>query len=716
MQTRFSVAVGLCALALAACDKAGGESAGGGPSGGTGGEASGGQPAGGAGGEANGGQSAGGAGGQTGGTGGQTGGAGGETGGTGGDPGTRPETFENPPELEPDENGVRTLMFGASEVTIDGARYCLRTYNGGVPGPTIRVAPGEDRRIKVDLHNTLTTVQGREVSGQEGHEEPTCHDFNLTNLHFHGSHVQPNYATPDPADPCEGDGCASEGRYYGDNVLITVAQTESARYRWDLDEDGPHHEGTNWYHPHIHGATAIQVLNGAAGAIIVEGPTDLIPEVAAARERVMVITELPLSNERTRPLADGESCTEETLSVNNFLSVTEGMPIQVNGQVKPRLKAAPGQVERWRMIYAGTPDEMAIKLHPARDVDCADYDRGTVIQLSQYARDGLTMPRYYKNDAVWVSPGYRVDSFLQAPEAAGVYCLVGRRVHDLDGTPIAIFEVDPAVGAPTSTVMPDEATVGAHSPPVTFMGTVDGVTREVSCEDVETVHQRVGLLMPPTPQTSPVALSDGGECDPHAGGHGGGHGGGGEDILADVPICECPAPNINCRKFEHRRAWGYRSDRVGVVGTVEKWQIVALDGHPYHIHINPFLVCGNDSNKEPNFPHWRDTFWVQAEDGPRDVLMHFRRFSGTLVQHCHKLNHEDEGMMEVIELCAPDDLECQCLGFDESGACISQAGCYEDDLQCQFAAAVTTAYPGPPDFDRALCGDGPPGPPDPPAP
>jgi hypothetical protein len=56
-------------------------------------------------------------------------------------------------------------------------------------------------------------------------------------------------------------------------------------------------------------------------------------------------------------------------------------------------------------------------------------------------------------------------------------------------------------------------------------------------------------------------------------------------------------------------------------------------------------------------------------------------------------------------------MECQCLGYDESGACISQAGCLEDDLQCQFAAAVTAAYPGPPDFDRSLCGDGPPPPP-----
>ena len=72
--------------------------------------------------------------------------------------------------------------------------------------------------------------------------------------------------------------------------------------------------------------------------------------------------------------------------------------------------------------------------------------------------------------------------------------------------------------------------------------------------------------------------------------------------------------------------------------------------------------------------------------------------------HCHKLNHEDEGMMELIEICAPDDTECQCLGTDENGACIPQSGCLEDDAQCQFAKTATDAYPLPPAPNPALCG------------
>ncbi len=603
------------------------------------------------------------------------------------------ETFANPPELSPDSDGVYQLRYGPREVTLDGQRYCMRTYNGLVPGPTIRVRAGADRRVRVNLRNEFSRVDGREISGMEGNEPPTCHDFNVTNLHFHGGHVQPNFATPDPARPCVGDGCASDGRYYGDNVLVTVNQGRSAQYRWDLDEDGPHHEGTDWYHPHTHGSTAIQVVNGVAGALIVEGPLDAEPAVRATKERVMVINEIPLHHATTMPLRAGDACNENNLSIDNFLSVTEGMPMLINGRVKPRLITARSQVERWRMVYAGTPDEMGMTLRYGLDADCERYDPIRNVGIVQYARDGVTMPHYYRNDVVWVSPGYRVDSFVQMPATAQTLCLVGRRTHDLTGTVIAVVEVRDDAGAATSTAIPPESVVTAHAPPVTWMGNVDGAMTQVSCESVTRLHQRVGLLMPPVAVPSSTRMSSGGACNPTE--------------HRDVPagsVCQCPSPNINCRSFEQRRARGYRSDRVGVVGRSEKWEIVALDGHPFHIHINPFVVCPNDSNKEPNFAHWRDTFWVQVDDRPRQVLMNFRRFTGSFVEHCHKLNHEDEGMMELVELCAEGDRECQCQRTDAMGQCVSQAGCQADDRQCQFAATATASYPLPPPPNPALCG------------
>ena len=50
-----------------------------------------------------------------------------------------------------------------------------------------------------------------------------------------------------------------------------------------------HTRGTYWYHPHHHGSADVQVASGMAGAIIVEGDFADMPEIARARERVMLV-------------------------------------------------------------------------------------------------------------------------------------------------------------------------------------------------------------------------------------------------------------------------------------------------------------------------------------------------------------------------------------------------------------------------------------------
>jgi L-ascorbate oxidase len=301
------------------------------------------------------------------------------------------------------------------------------------------------------------------------------------------------------------------------------------------------------------------------------------------------------------------------------------------------------------------------------------------------------------SDTVWVSPGYRADVMVKMPSEKQTLCLVGRRPNDLLGSVIAVIDVDESAGDPTEVNMPSEADVAAVAPPTTWTGMVDGQMTEVSCDTVTTIHQKVVLLVP-TPGSMPPDLS--GDvtlmsCDPADHPH---------EIDPNAPVCLCPDPNISCRRFDDRRLWGYRSDRIMTVGASERWEIRAFDGHPFHIHINPFLVCPNSSNKEPNFAHWRDTMWVQVEDGARDVIMNPRRFTGQFVLHCHKLNHEDEGMMELVEICDPADQECLCLGTDANGQCIPQGGCLVDDLQCQFAETATAAYPLPPAPNPDLCG------------
>ena len=52
-----------------------------------------------------------------------------------------------------------------------------------------------------------------------------------------------------------------------------------------------HVPGTNWYHPHAHGSADVQIASGVLGALIIEGDFADVPEIAAAQERLLVLTE-----------------------------------------------------------------------------------------------------------------------------------------------------------------------------------------------------------------------------------------------------------------------------------------------------------------------------------------------------------------------------------------------------------------------------------------
>jgi FtsP/CotA-like multicopper oxidase with cupredoxin domain len=91
------------------------------------------------------------------------------------------------PEVRRSASGeLRTnLRVGYTYKDIGGYRLSLRSYEGTIPGPTLRVKPGDVLRIR--LSNALPP-----------NPDPTPvdmslpHHFNTTNLHFHGGHVSPD--------------------------------------------------------------------------------------------------------------------------------------------------------------------------------------------------------------------------------------------------------------------------------------------------------------------------------------------------------------------------------------------------------------------------------------------------------------------------------------------------------------------------------------------
>ncbi|XP_066271672.1 uncharacterized protein [Branchiostoma lanceolatum] len=133
-----------------------------------------------------------------------------------------------------------TLTVDLTPHTVDWLTVHRRTYNGEIPGPTLRVRPGDKLYIKL-----VNNMRSDSVVRVEGHGPISP---NITNLHLHGMHVSPK----EPHD----------------NVFIEIGPGSSYQYEFDIPED--HHAGTFYYHHHIHGNSHFCVGGGLVGFIIVE--------------------------------------------------------------------------------------------------------------------------------------------------------------------------------------------------------------------------------------------------------------------------------------------------------------------------------------------------------------------------------------------------------------------------------------------------------------
>ena len=83
---------------------------------------------------------------------------------------------------------------------------------------------------------------------------------------------------------------------------------------------------------------------------------------------------------------------------------------------------------------------------------------------------------------------------------------------------------------------------------------------------------------------------------------------------------------------------------------VEEWTITSSDehnDHVFHIHVNPFQLV--KVNGEPVAPIWLDTVIV-PHGGSVTFRTRFLDFTGKYVLHCHMMNHEELGMMQVVEV------------------------------------------------------------------
>lgn len=86
------------------------------------------------------------------------------------------------------------------------------------------------------------------------------------------------------------------------------------------------------------------------------------------------------------------------------------------------------------------------------------------------------------------------------------------------------------------------------------------------------------------------------------------------------------------------------------VGATEIWEIANVVGmdHPFHLHGFQFQVLDRDGVREP-YIAWRDMLNIPKHTSAR-IIVRYDDYPGKWMFHCHILDHEDHGMMGVLEV------------------------------------------------------------------
>ena len=450
------------------------------------------------------------------------------------------ELLREPPTLR-SENGVLRVRLEVAEaaVTLGGRTAHMMTYNGTVPGPTLRLRPGD--RLQVQLVNHLGVP---------------------TNLHTHGLHVSP--------------------KGNADNTLtVHVHPGESFDYDIQLPDDHP--PGPFWYHPHEHHMVADQIWHGLYGGIVVE---DAGPEVPVTRDRVLVVSDTTLD-----PSGHPVSVSERDRKLGR-----EGELVLVDGQLRPTIEARPGERERWRIVNSCPSRFLRLRLD-GHQLDLLATDIGR-----------FSEPR--RVEELEVLPSGRVD----------VLVTVGQGTGELQGLAAPRMKVrDGALSGAPGALATLHVTGGA----VPALPPVPAYPQLPDLRGVEPAARRRLVL----------GLGRSG------GGHGDDAGHEGHDSSEGGMVM-----TIDGRPFDPARV-----DQVTRLGTVEEWTYVNATGmdHPMHLHVWPMQVVAIDGRPVADVVY-QDVVRVSA-GGETTVRIPFEDFDGRTVFHCHINDHEDAGMMAVVE-------------------------------------------------------------------
>src|SRR4051812_49409115 len=577
------------------------------------------------------------------------------------------------------------------------------------PGPTLRVEPGE--KLIVHYDNDLQNLDIRDFydpaftpkNGEVPIYPPLLKETPL-NLHTHGLHVSPSgnadnvllsipagmgntYTYDVPETMPNGlywyhshrHTMTSQQTYAGLAGLLEIGRPDgnlpvvtknnipvrdmAIQYNFVFDRKGRGHQLNNYTWPQF-----VSTLKPPDGSQLADGtyqPSLAPVNMADTTEGAKYITpwyQGPLSPHNNRGqtqfmpsnLIGFDSPTEKVSENPDLPDNQRDVQFTVNGQFQPELKIKPGQTEIWAVANISDIAYMTVRLtetatgnHPKITIVGQDgnpytqvgkpvYGDGTTLDIppgSRYAI-AVTMPK--QGDLILefppdprakeiVNPGvlYTNNGTENPPAALGTLTVDPKYISYADG--FFVF--------PTQTLI--------HATPDTSGGQGQTTVFEPGQNlDAFTSFVDTAVMTPAVKRALSITDTIGGDKASN------------NDPKAVVYQFDDSAfPNVAL--IQPR------------LNSVEEWRITNFnnDAHPMHIHVNDFQVMEIDDphrgktgvqgwgldNVNVPAPVFDDKH-VVSTPATLTLRQEFLEYAGTYVIHCHRLNHEDNGLMALINV------------------------------------------------------------------
>ena len=512
----------------------------------------------------------------------------------------------NPPSLF-SADGVLAVRFTYQHTFDTAGRelFCFMTPDG-FQNPTLHVKPGD--HLVITVTNNLSGGTGAMAVSAPNCGAATMNTSSL-NIHYHGTNTSPT--------------C------HQDEVIKTLINPgDTFQYDVAFPENEP--PGLYWYHPHVHGIAEHALQGGAAGAIVVEGIENVQPAVSGLRQRILLVRD---QNVPGNPTPNGNVPSWDVTL--NYVPITSPTDPKSTNFVPAILQMQEGDREFFRV--SNSSSDTILDLQYVFDGVPQTLQVAAIDGVAVNSQDEVKPPGLIPVTHFVLPPAARVEFIVSAPpRSVQLAQLVTLAINT---GPLG--DDDPLRPLATIQLVDELPFIGND-------GTVPVFT------SLNTTSQRFAGLA-----TAPIAA---------------------ERVVyfdENCPAIPLPPPSPPCTptkffmgvvgKPEHVFEPDLPPDIVAKQGTVEQWTIEnhAGENHEFHFHQLHFLVKSqnnfelNGSVQSPAVTgQYLDMIQVPYWDGNPNhpypsvtARIDFRgKDIGEFVFHCHILNHEDLGMMNIIQV------------------------------------------------------------------